>query len=136
MAYTNNAMKIEDDFNRVDPTSTNESVAYDLSRFDRRRIVREAVRQDDETEKKPVRRPMPRAKISYLTILFYFIVAAVAASMLISYVSLFELTVNTAARKDELEVLRNENIRLNADMEKRYNLGDIETYATDTLGMI
>ena len=39
-------------------------------------------------------------------------------------------------KKKELEVLQNENIRLNAEMEKRYSLGDIESYATNTLGMV
>ncbi len=139
MAYADNTARIEDNLNNVDPTSSSGNVAYDLSRFDRRRVVREAVeleRQEAQELKKPVRAPMPKARISYMTILSYCAVAAIAIAMLMSYVGLLELTDQTSTKKEELEVLQNENIRLNAEMEKRYSLGDIEAYATNTLGMV
>jgi len=139
MAYADNTARIEDNLNNASPTSSNGNVAYDLSRFDRRRIVREAVeleRLEEQEMKKPVRAPMPKAKISYMTILSYIAVSAIAAVMLMSFVNLLELTDQTAKKKEELVVLQNENIRLNAEMEKRYSLGDIESYATNTLGMI
>lgn len=139
MAYADNTARIEDNLNTVDPTSSNGNVAYDLSKFDRRSVVREAIeleRLEEQAQKKPVRTPMPKAKISYMTILSYCAVAAMAAVMLMSFVGLLELTDQTATKKEELEVLQNENIRLNAEMEKRYSLGDIEAYATNTLGMV
>lgn len=139
MAYADNTAKIYDNLNNVSPTSSNGNVAYDLSRFDRRRVVREAVEQERleaQEMRKPVHAPMPKAKISYMTILSYIAAAAMAAVMLMSFVNLLELTDMTATKKKELEVLQNENIRLNAEMEKRYSLGDIESYATNTLGMV
>ena len=123
----------------VDTThpATSGNVAYDLSRFDKRRRVREAVMQAPaERGVATQRKAVPREKLSFRVILLYALIAGLAALLLSNYMTLTILTDDLSKLAGDLEDLQNEEIILQKQYDQRYILSDIETYAVNTLGMV
>ncbi len=117
--------------------ATGGNVAYDLSRFDNRRRVREAVEQaPEERRTEPRQEEVPRARLSLSAILMYGLIAGMAALLISSYMSLTIMTDKLSDLSSELETLKNEEVILQKQYEERYILSDIETYAVEQLGMV
>ncbi len=117
--------------------ATGGNVAYDLSRFDQRRSVREAVLQAPEERRvAPQRKTVPREKLSLSVILMYALIAGLAALLLSNYMTLTILTDDLSKLAGDLEDLQNEEIILQKQYDQRYILNDIETYAVNKLGMV
>ena len=116
---------------------TEGSVAYDLSRFDPRRRVREAVSEADEAARpRPRRRPMPKARVSLSTILICVIIAAQAAVLLNNYMNITVITNQINKLNSQYEKLKNDEVQLRTQYDGRFSLSEIEQYAVNVLGMI
>jgi len=115
--------------------TTGGSVAYDLSRFDNRASVREAVQASPPERTAPRREAPKRAKLSFSVLLLYGIIAGLAAILISNYVQLTVLTDELSVLTDQYEDLQNELVILQKQYDQRYILNDIETYAVNTLGM-
>ncbi|MDR0381191.1 MAG: hypothetical protein LBH86_04275 [Oscillospiraceae bacterium] len=115
-------------------------VAQDLSRFDNRRRVREAVAQDILEQSAAKVRAQPRVKetvrISGWMLLGF---ATFAVSMFIvvySNVRLAELSSKTGALSREIAELKQEESLLQKLGDSKVNMAEIERIATEELGMI
>ncbi|MDL2288630.1 hypothetical protein LJC32_04540 [Oscillospiraceae bacterium OttesenSCG-928-F05] len=133
-----------------------DNIGYDLSRFDRRRRVRDALANE------PVARPRPipsleeqatarkeaktRAKaaaaakaqpvrISPFAVLSYLAVTVLLVWIVFSYMSLNELSVETANLKRELTALQEEAVTLSVQYDQRMDLRAVEVRAAQ-LGMV
>lgn len=116
---------------------TGGNVAYDLSRFDNRARVREAVLEAPEERRvSRERETAPREKLSLGVIFMYALIAGMAALLISSYMTLTILTDNLSTMAGDLEDLKNEEIILQKQYDQRYILNDIETYAVNNLGMV
>ncbi len=115
--------------------ATRESVAYDYARFDRRRTVREAVRNEA-----PVRRDSARAKKEAGSLLpgalAFIMVVTVSIVILFNYMTVTELVDKEAELKVEYEQLKSEENYLVAQQKKLQNLNYIEEYAQKKLNMV
>ncbi len=121
----------------VDHPATGGNVAYDLSRFDNRARVREAVLEAPQERSVATRRePAPRERLSVSVILMYGLIAALAALLISNYMTLTILTDDLSTLTGTYEELKNEEIILQNQYDQRYILNDIETYAVNTLGMV
>lgn len=121
----------------TDTPATGGNVAYDLSRFDSRESVQEAV-QDAAEERRPAPRQeaAPRARLSLGTLLMYLLIAGMAALLISSYMRLTIMTDELSGLSRELDDLKNEEVILQKQYEERYTLSEIETYAVEQLGMV
>ncbi|MDR1158717.1 MAG: septum formation initiator family protein [Oscillospiraceae bacterium] len=115
------------------------NVAQDLSRFDNRRRVREAVAQDILEQSAVKTRAQSRAKekvrVSGWMLLGF---ATFAASMFVvvhSHVRLAELSAETGALSREIASLKQEASLLQKLGDGKVNLAAIERIATEELGM-
>ncbi|MDR2671271.1 MAG: cell division protein FtsL [Oscillospiraceae bacterium] len=115
------------------------NVAQDLSRFDNRRRVREAVAQDILEQSAVRTRAQSRVKekvhVSGWMLLGF---ATFAASMFIvvhSHVRLAELSAETGALQREISSLKQEGSLLQKLGDGKVNLAEIERIATEELGM-
>jgi hypothetical protein len=115
-------------------------VAQDLSRFDNRRRVREAVAQDSLEQSAAKARVQSQVKekvhVSGWMLLGF---ATFAASMFIvvhSHVRLAELSAETGALSKEIAALKQEESLLQKLGDGKVNLAEIGRIATDDLGMI
>lgn len=121
----------------TDRPATGGNVAYDLSRFDNRRNVREAVLEAPE-ERRVSREhaAAPREKLSLGVILMYALIAGLAALLISNYMTLTIMTDDLTTLAGTLEDLKNEEVILQKQYDQRYILNDIETYAVNNLGMV
>ncbi len=115
---------------------TGGNVAYDLSRFDNRARVREAVLEAPGERRVAKRETAPREKLSFGVILMYALIAGLAALLISNYMTLTILTDDLSTLAGDLEDLKNEEIILQKQYDQRYILNDIETYAVNNLGMV
>ena len=117
--------------------ATGGNVAYDLSRFDSRESVQEAV-QDAAAERRPAPKAeaAPRAKLSFGTLMMYLLIAGMAALLISNYMRLTIMADEASGLTRELDNLRNEEVILQKQYEERYTLSEIETYAVEQLGMV
>lgn len=106
----------------------NGNAAYDLSRFERKKITRLPVKK---AEKKPKVKILPIVS----TFLCVVIAVTVTAMMMLSRVELNELTTKISAANKQLNQLKNENGRLNLQAESKISLNAVEEYAINVLGM-
>lgn len=117
--------------------ATGGSVAYDLSRFDNRRNVREAVLEAPEERRvSRERETAPRERLSLRVILMYALIAGLAALLISNYMTLTIMTDDLSTLTRTLEDLKNEEVILQKQYDQRYILNDIETYAVNNLGMV
>ena len=116
-------------------TTVKELVASDLSRFDRRKLVRDAV-EEEQVSKKAAPKPVKHAKISLITLMYYVFAVAISGALLLNYVNLTVLTDEASSLKKQYETLKGQETHLQTEYDKRLNLKDIEAYAINQLGMI
>lgn len=110
------------------------SVAYDLDHF--------AVKPKLKV-KKPTLVPLPaqtaRRKFQWAAALkitaALAVVIAIVAVMLYNRAMLTELTVKINSANKELAEMQSENTRLQAELESKISLRNVEDYATQTLGL-
>jgi len=111
-------------------------VGYDLSRFDRRTVVKEQVERE-ETAARARRRANVRTKpiISGFALFSSIVVFAMLTALLFSYVGLNEAADGRRQKIDELATLREQNQMLEVNCNQRIGELQIREYATTTLGM-
>lgn len=116
-----------------------ESVAYDLSRFDNRVRVREAL-ANEAVVTPDMPRAHSRAKaetkakahlpISAFTIVSYVVIIALALMLLMSYMTLNEIAVDTSRMQNELSQLQSDGAKLLVEYERAMNVGDLAAKAS------
>ncbi len=117
-----------------------ESVAYDLSRFDNRVRVREALANEAvvtpdmprahsraKAEAKAKTRHLP---ISAFTIVSYVVITVLALMLLMSYMTLNEIAVDTSRMQNELSQLQSDGAKLLVEYERAMNVGDLAAKAS------
>ncbi len=122
----------------------NESVAYDLSRFDNRRRVREALADEPtvsahgaertlgKTEKRAAAAAEPRRmRLSAFAVLSYVAVFALFLMIVMSYMRLNEINVNASRKANALAYLKNTTAILQMRYEQKQNIGDIKERAAE-----
>lgn len=116
-----------------------ESVAYDLSRFDNRVRVREAL-ANEAVVTPDMPRAHSRAKaetkakahlpIGAFTIVSYVVVIALALMLLMGYMTLNEIAVDTSRMQNELSQLQSDGAKLLVEYERAMNVGDLAAKAS------
>ena len=120
------------------------SVAYDLSRFDRRRRVREALENEKvvtpELPAKPKTKTAdkadahPRIRVSAFAVLSYVVVFALLLGIVMNYMILNEVTVETARLENELHSLESDAAKLEVEYERAMSLSELAAKAQE-IGM-
>ena len=119
------------------------SVAYDLSRFDRRRRVQEALANEQVvTPELPARKAKaaahveakPRMRVSAFAIFSYVIMVAIMLGIVMNYMILNEITIDTARMENELSALESDAAKLEVEYERAMNLSELAAKATE-IGM-
>lgn len=127
------------DSGAINRNAYNESVAYDLSRFDNRRRVREVLENERVvTPELPAKvrtaadaEAKPRLRISAFAVLSYIVIVALALGIVMNYMILNEVAVDTAALENELESLESDAAKLQVEYERAMNVGDLATKAAE-----
>lgn len=111
-------------------------VAYDLSRFDRRTIVREQIEKERAAAKaKTSARKKHKRIVSPFSIFCSAVVFVMLTAMLFSYVGLTEASDKNRKKKNELESLREEVQMLEISKNQRMGALKVRDYAVNNLGM-
>lgn len=109
-------------------------VAYDLSRFDRRAIVKEQVAKE-RTAAKSKSRAASRPAISGFSVFSGVVVFVMLIALLYSYVNLTEASDINRQRRVELEDLREEIQMLEISRNQRMGVLQVRDWAVTKLGM-
>ena len=117
-------------------SADNTVIRLDLSRFDSREMVQEAVRQSDAEKTVKVEKKPEKRMLSVSSILYCLAFAGLALLLLFNYLDLTVLTDKVADKQNELVELQNRESILRTEYEKRLDLRSIEEYAVNTLGMV
>ena len=117
-------------------------MAYDLSRFDNRRRVREALENEPaidrhgqarartKTAAKAVARPR-KARLTAFAVLSYAAIFVLLLMIVMNYMRLNEISVTVSQRSNELAELQNETALLKVEYEQKQNVTDIKTRAAE-----
>lgn len=111
---------------------TNRNAAYDISRFEQREA--RPVRDFKVVKAKKPRYRLKPASV-FTGMLMAGLVIGVLGLLLYSHAQLTELTAGINTAKKELSALQSESIRLEAELESRISIRNIEEYATKQLGL-
>ncbi len=112
------------------------SVAYDLSRFDRRTVVREQVQREKEASaKKTAARRKQRTVVSGFSVFCGVVVFVMLSALLFSYVRLTEASDINRQKREMLEDLREQNQMLTISRDQRMGTLQVRDYAVGKLGM-
>ena len=112
------------------------NVAYDLSRFDRRTIVREQVeREKTDSVKKTVARKKSHSVVSGFSVFCGVVVFVMLSMLLFSYVRLTEASDINRQKREQLEELREQNQMLAISRDQRMGALQVRDYAVQRLGM-
>lgn len=109
-------------------------VAYDLSRFDRRSIVKEQI-EKERSATKAKSRTKAKSGISAFSAFCGAVVFLMLIALLYSYVNLTEVSDINRQRRAELENLREEIQMLEVSRNQRMGVLQIRDWATTKLGM-
>lgn len=118
-----------------------ESVAYDLSRFDNRRIVREALaneavvtpdmpRAHTRAKAKTETKVKPFIRLTPFSIVSYVVIIALVLMIVMNYMTLNEIAVDTSRMQKELTQLESDGAKLLVEYERAMNVGDLAAKAT------
>ncbi len=111
-------------------------VAYDLSRFDRRMVVREQVeREKAASAKRTSARKRTRPIISGFSVFCGVVVFVMLSTLLFSYVGLTETSDINRQKREMLEDLREQNQMLSISRDQRMGALRVRDYAVGKLGM-
>ncbi len=126
-----------------EPNMYEGNVAYDLSRFDRRRRVREALESEEITPELPVKpktkaaakaEARPRMRVSAFAVLSYVVLFVLMLGIVMNYMILNEVTIDTARLENESAELKSEAAKLRVEYERAMNLSDLAEKAEE-IGM-
>ena len=106
----------------------NSNLAYDLERFEQTTPV---ITRSPKKEQKQGLSIQP-LKILILAVLF----VAVASTVLYGRVMISELNTKINEVEHDLEILSSESVRLNAELENKMSLSDVEQVAIFQYGMV
>lgn len=109
-------------------------VAYDLSRFDRRTIVKEQVAKE-RAAAKAKNRTKAKTGVSGFSVFCGVVVFVMLVALLYSYVNLTEASDINRRRKAELEDLREEVQMLEISRNQRMGALQVRDWAVTKLGM-
>jgi|LSQX01.3.fsa_nt_gb cell division protein FtsL len=121
-------------------------IAYDLSRFDRRKRVRDTLQQEPVAVPRAIATPESRAKaaasakvkskskISLVTVMSFIIAAVLMFCIVLNYMRLNELTIEISSLKSELSELKSQAAVLRVRNEQNLNVKELEELAL-SLGM-
>jgi cell division protein FtsB len=107
-------------------------VAYDLSRFDNRSIVREQVSKSKTRGEAKTRK---RAVVSGFAVFCYLLFLGLTILTLYSYVALTETAHTAASLRDKLMAAREETQMLEIRKNQKIGSDKIKEYAENNLGM-
>ena len=120
--------------------SESSRIGADLSRFDSREGVKQAVeearREQLEYEYDDEPQLRPRSRISFSTILIFMLFAALASLLVSCYVRKNAMLVELSSLKNQYSTELSRNGDLQTKYDQRYVLKDVEEYAVNTLGMV
>ncbi len=116
-------------------------VAYDLSRFDNRARVREAVASEAVSAPAPKVRVETQAKkvaphISMWAVLGFLTAMALMFFIVFSYMQLTEISTASGALNREIKQLQKESVLLTSQKESMIDMREIERIAKEELGMV
>ena len=116
------------------PGKYQDNLAYDLSMFEERKPV--PVKEKEE-ENARVRQPRAKNGIKLLKILAAVTVCGfLAGALLYSNATLAELDSEAISLQKELDSLRDDELRMNLEIDNRVCTQDIDEYITKELGMV
>ncbi len=120
------------------------SIAYDLSRFDKRKRVREALEREPVVAPRAIARPQERAKaeavtrtrkgVSLATVLGCMVVAVLMFFIVLNYMRLYEISMQVSSVKSQYATLKNDAAVLQVKAEKQMSVRRIEELASE-IGM-
>jgi negative regulator of sigma E activity len=123
------------------------NIAYDLSRFDRRKRVRDALENEPVAVPRPIAKPGERAKaavkaevrarpaVSAVTVLGFAIAAVLMFCIVLNYMRLNELTIEVSSLQTELMELKSQAATLKVKNEQTLNSKRLEQMAEE-MGMM
>jgi len=120
------------------------SIAYDLSRFDKRKRVRDALELEPVAVPRPIAKPHERAKteakakarpvVSATTIIGFIMVAVLMFCVVLNYMRVYELSLEISSLQTEYNELRSQTAVLKVQSEKKLNDNRIAELAEE-MGM-
>ncbi len=119
----------------------NSNLAYDLSLFDtdealeRRRAEKEKQRKEAASIKMSEKKSIGRNGSVLATLAAVTFVALIAFSILYSKVQISNYTSMISETKNEIEQVKRDNVRLNAELDSMYTLDNVEKIAAEELGL-
>ncbi|HKM32088.1 MAG TPA: hypothetical protein VJX95_00810 [Oscillospiraceae bacterium] len=112
------------------------NLAYDLAMFDegaRKRAQYERQRAQLQVVEKKASKEKKSSPVKGLLVSIFAI--SVCCAMLYSQVEINELYSEINTESNQLEMLRSDNVRLQAKIDERMSLRNVEEYASDVLGL-
>lgn len=117
----------------------NGSIAYDLSRFDKRKRVRDALEKEPVAVPRPIAKPgertasaaiaKARPAVAASTVIGFLLVAVLMFLVVLNYMRLNELSIGIASMQSEYEDLKSEAAVLTVENEQMLNVRKIEEQA-------
>jgi hypothetical protein len=122
----------------------NGSIAYDLSRFDKRKRVRDALELEPIAVPRPIAKPSERVRtaakakarpvVSASTIVGFIMTAVLMFCVVLNYMRLNEITIQVSTLQTQLNDLEGQAAVLKVQTEKKLNIQSIEERAGE-MGM-
>lgn len=119
----------------------NSNLAYDLSLFDtdealeRRRAEKEKQRKEAASIKMSEKKSIGRNGSVLAALAAVTFAAIIAFSILYSKVQISNYTSMISETKNEIEQVKRDNVRLNAELDSMYTLDNVEKIAAEELGL-
>ncbi len=111
-------------------------VAFDLSRFDRRTVVKEQLEKERAEAKSAVKsKRKAKIRISSFSVFASVVVFGMLLALLYSYVNLTEMSDTYKQREGQLEDLHEEVLLLEIEKNQKFGALKIRDYAVNNLGM-
>ncbi len=112
-------------------------VAYDLSRFDNRHVVREQVAREKKETKRGKAKTVRAAKpcVSAFAVLSWVLCMGLLTMIIYSYVALTENSDHASKLKSELASMKEETQMLEIQKNQKYGAAQLQQIAVDQLGM-
>ncbi len=119
---------------------THGNVAYDLSRFDNRRRVRDLVEAEEMTKRRVRERQRAKAvarpRVSVWAVLGFVVGMVLMFMIVFAQMNLAEMGVRSKALSSEISRLDKEYLELASQWKEQVKLADIRRIAIEELGMV
>ena len=119
-------------------TAVKRNVAYDLSRFDNRQVVREQVAKENTAEqrkKNPKKKEASRTCVSGFAVFSWILCMALLFMIIYSYVALTETADQLNKLQNKLDDMKEETQMLEIQKSQKYSSEQMQTIAVEQLGM-